>query len=299
MDIYEDSRLVSLNSKDAVKLNGEYNSNVFFNIPNIVAENEDVEFILSSVEDFEMPISYYLINDTNDTLHYVYNSTPFTIVLSQGNYNGSTIISEMKQKFTDNNLEVTIVLSSITGRLTFKFSNPVSEVVFNYELSRNLMTLLGFKQTVQGVAITAPDPMNLLGIMKINICSLNLATFNSFTSSGSLSNNLIQTVAINLPSWHQLTYVNKTSHSGRLKTNYLDNIDIQLYDDAGNFLELNNIDWSMTLQIRVFRRFSGKTLKMDMNTFLPKVQTKQKETKPDEKEEGKTGNADLDLLLEK
>ena len=94
--------------------------------------------------------------------------------------------------------------------------------------------------------------MNLLGIMKVNICSNALATINNRTSSPNLSNNLIQTIAVNTTSWRQLTYINKTSHAGRLKAKTLDNgIDIQLFDDDGNYLELNSIDWSLTIQLKV------------------------------------------------
>ena len=81
MDLVVDSRLISLNSKDATKLNGDYNSNCFFNIPNIVNHEDDIEFIECAVEDAEIPVSWFLINDTNDTLHYRYNSIDTSIYI--------------------------------------------------------------------------------------------------------------------------------------------------------------------------------------------------------------------------
>jgi hypothetical protein len=304
MDIYEDSRLISLNSADAVKLNGDYNSNVFWNIPNIIPPDKDIDHITVSVEDFEMPISYYLINDTNDTLHYNYNSVDTFITLTQGNYNGSTLITELKIKFLEKGLTATIVLSSVTGRLDFRFSAPITNITFLYNLSKPLMDILGFNQTVSGVSFIAPLPLNLLGILKINICSQNLRTANNFASSTSMSNNIIQTIAQNMPSFHQLTYINKTSHAGRMATNHLDNVDLQLYDDKGNFLELNAIDWSITLQLKVFRKFRTKpSSEIDMTKFhSPPLDKKQPLKKVEPKEEEKdedegTGDPELDLLL--
>lgn len=303
MDIYEDSRLISLNSKDARKLNGDYNSSCFFDIPNIVIDpEEDIEYILAQVEDFELPISYYLINDTNDTLHYRYNSIDTSITITQGNYNATTLITELQQKFSDNGLTATIVLSNVSGKLDFRFSAPITDITFYYNLSRNLMTILGFTQTVSGVSFIAPVPLNLLGIMKVNICSNALATINNRSSSPNLSNNIIQTVAVNTTSWRQLTYINKTSHAGRLKAKTLDNgIDVQLFDDDGNYLELNSIDWSLTIQLKVFRKYRTRIDKIKMETFTQPKQEEKKETKGLEKkkkDEG-TGDEDLDLLLSK
>ena len=303
MDIYEDSRLISLNSKDARKLNGDYNSSCFFDIPNIVIDSEeDVEYILAQVEDFELPISYYLINDTNDTLHYRYNSIDTSITITQGNYNATTLITELQQKFSDNGLTATIVLSNVSGKLDFRFSAPITDITFFYNLSRNLMTILGFNATITGVSFIAPVPLNLLGIMKVNICSNALATINNRTSSPNLSNNLIQTIAVNTTSWRQLTYINKTSHAGRLKSKTLDNgIDVQLFDDDGNFLELNSIDWSLTIQLKVFRKYRTRIDKINMEQFAQPKQEEKKQPnvlEKKQKDEG-TGDEDLDLLLSK
>lgn len=303
MDIYEDSRLISLNSKDARKLNGDYNSSCIFDIPNIVVDPEqDVEYILAQVEDFELPISYYLINDTNDTLHYRYNSIDTSITIAQGNYNATTLITEMQQKFSDNGLTATIVLNQVTGKLDFRFSSPITDITFYYHLSVNLMTILGFTQTVSGTSFIAPVPLNLLGIMKINICSNALATINNHTSSQTLSNNIIQTIAVNTTSWRQLTYINKTSHAGRLKAKTLDNgIDIQLFDDDGNYLELNSINWSLTILLKVFRRYRTRIDKINMDIFEQPKQEEKKQSKDldkKKKDEG-TGDEDLDLLLSK
>ena len=40
-----DSRIICLNSTDAKKLNDDYNSNLFFDIPNIVDENHLISHI--------------------------------------------------------------------------------------------------------------------------------------------------------------------------------------------------------------------------------------------------------------
>jgi len=298
MDLIVDSRLISLNSKDAQKLNGDYNSNLFFHIPNIVSESDDIEYVECAVEDAEIPVAWFLINDTNNVLHYQYNSINTSITLTKGNYNGSNLITEMENKFSDNGLTCTIVLSQITGKYTFKFSNPITPITFYYDLSPILMKILGFTQTVSSVAITSETPINLLGVLKVNICSSKLAPLFSFSSNQNLSNQIIQTVPINLPSWHQLTYVNKDSHYNRIKSKSINNIDLQLYDDDGNFIEMNGINWSCTIVLKIYKKNKNQkkaTIEKDLND--EEKSEKKDEEKSEKKDEEEIN--DLDILTEK
>ena len=286
-----ESRLITLNSEDAQKLNGDYNSNLFFNIPNIVDENPDISHLEVSLDSATIPVSFYLINDVTNTLSYVYNSSPFTLTLTNGNYNGSTMITELTNKFDDNGLTVVITLSQVTGLLLFKFANAISPVEFIY--NTGLMKILGFTQSTSGVAIVPQLPMNLLGIQKINICSGNLSTLSSFSSSAILSNQVIQSIPIDMPAFHQITYLDKSNHSGRMKSRFLSNIDIQLLDEFGRFIEMNGIEYTLSFVIRIFRRY-----RVEHDTIkIPKEEKKEEKKEVKEEDEGKDDT--LDLLSQK
>ena len=288
-----ETRLITLNSEDAQKINGEYNSNLFFNIPNIVDETPDISHLEVSLDSATIPVSWYLINDLTNTLTYIYNSTPFTLTLTNGNYNGSTMITELTNKFDDNGLVVVITLSQVTGLLLFKFANAISPVDFIY--NTGLMRILGFTQNTSGVAIVPQLPMNLLGIQKINICSGNLSTLCSFSSSAVLSNSVIQSIPIDVPSFHQITYLASNNHSGRMKSRFLSNIDIQLLDEFGRFIEMNGIEFTLSFVIRIFRKY-----RVEHDTIkIPKVEEKEekKELKEEDKEEEK--DDELELLSQK
>ena len=240
-----------------------------------------------------IPVSFYLINDETNTLSYVYNSSPFTLTLTNGNYNGSTMITELTNKFDDNGLTVVITLSQITGLLLFKFANAISPVDFIY--NTGLMKILGFTQSTSGVAIVPQLPMNLLGIQKINICSGNLASISSFSSSVALSNSVIQSIPIDVPAFHQITYLDKANHYGRMKSRFLSNIDIQLLDEFGRFIEMNGIEFTLSFVIRIFRKY-----RVEHDTIkIPKAEEKKEEKKElkEEEEEGK--DDELELLSQK
>jgi hypothetical protein len=275
MDIVKDSRLISLDSNFAIKLNGDYNSNLFFHLEESVEESPNIKYIEVALEDMTLPVSWYLINADTNTLNFTYNSQSYTMLLKHGNYNATTLIDEMTTLFNTFSLTATITFNKTTGKLQFVFSNPLTDITFLHSGSEGLFRLLGFLVGTDytGTTINSPTPMNLLGIQKINVCSQSLATISSYSSSPLVSNGLIQTIAVDQPAWSQITYVNKGSHYGRMKGRSLKNIDLQLQDELGRYLELNNINFTATFQIVIFRK-----VKTEIDSiFLPRLLEKMKE----------------------
>ena len=275
MDIVKDSRLISLDTNYATRLNGEYNSNLFFELPHIVEENPNIKHIEVSLEDATIPVSWYLINDDTDTLNYTYNSTTRELRLKHGNYTSTSLLDTLTNEFLIQGLTATCSLDKQSGKTLFVFSNPVTDITFLHTGSEGLFRLLGFLVGTDytGTTILSPTPMNLLGIQKLNLSSQSLATISSFSSSPLLGNCLIQTIPVDAPSWNQITYINRGTHFGRMKARYLKNIDIQLQDEFGRFLEMNNINYTLTIQIVIFRKMNISI----ENIFLPRLLEKIKE----------------------
>jgi len=258
-ELIKDTRLITLSSKDAEILNGDYKSNCFFHIKNIVEPNPDINFLDVGLIDAQIPVSWFLINDQSNKLEYIYNLQTLSITLTNGNYNANTLASEIKEKLFNNNpsLNATIVLSQVTGLYTFTFINPLSQVTFKFNESKGLAEILGFTQDITSVNnnFTFPIPLNLLGIQKINVCSNKLSSISSYSSQRRIGSNILQTIPVNVPSWNLINYENKNNIHARMKSRHLDSgIDIQLLDENGQFIEFNNIDWNLTIQIIIYRK---------------------------------------------
>jgi len=275
MDIVKDSRLISLDTNYATRLNGDYNSNLFFELPHIVEENPNIKHIEVSLEDATIPVSWYLINDDTNTLNYTYNSTTRELRLKNGNYTSTTLLDTLTNEFLIQGLTATCSLDKQSGKTLFVFSNPITDITFLHTGSEGLFRLLGFliDTDYTGTTILSPTPMNLLGIQKLNLSSQSLATISSFSSSPLLGNCLIQTIPVDAPSWNQITYINRGTHFGRMKARYLKNIDIQLQDEFGRFIEMNNINYTLTIQVVIFRKMNISI----ENIFLPRLLEKIKE----------------------
>lgn len=275
MEIVKDSRLISLDTNYATRLNGDYNSNLFFDLPHIVEENPNIKYIEVSLEDATIPVSWYLINDDTNTLNFTYNNQNLSLTLKHGNYTSTTLLDTLTNEFLIKGLTATCSLDKQSGKTLFIFSNPITDITFLHTGSEGLFRLLGFLVGTDytGTTIISPTPMNLLGIQKLNLSSQSLATISSYSSSPIIGNCLIQTIPVDQPAWNQITYINRGTHFGRMKSRYLKNIDIQLQDEFGRFIEMNNIHYTMTFQIVIFRKIN-----IDIqNIFLPRLLEKMKE----------------------
>ena len=85
---------IHLNTSDAKKLNGSYNSFLEFNLPLI--QRESYYTIYLSLAHANIPYSFYAINDTNNKLQYNIiafdNQTleTYNITITPGNYTSTT-----------------------------------------------------------------------------------------------------------------------------------------------------------------------------------------------------------------
>ena len=267
MDIYQDARLITFNSNDAYeKLNAENNSNMTFSIPNMLVDAPDILFTTCGVVSAEIPVSWYLIDSDTNILNFSYLAVDYQIILPFGNYTGDNIISTLQASFDALLLAVSITsiisLDLITGKLTFKFIGTAgNHITFNYNGSDGLYRILGFTPTIDyesGTSgafefIFAPNPLNLLGIKQIRLCSNNLATIGNYSSSSSTPN-ILACIPIDVEAWGLINYTNKNNQFSKLKARNISTVDIQLYDELGRFLQMNSINFTFTIQLIIFRK---------------------------------------------
>lgn len=236
MEIYQDCRTISINSNDAIQINNGSNlSDLVFDFNNVLVDSEDILYTTIGIVDCQIPVSWYLIDSDTDTINFTWNAVSYSVILDHGNYNATTFITEITKKFQlIDGLVVIIVLNKINGKLSFDFKgSTVPFFEFLYEGSRGLFRIIGFdiNTNYSGINIIPPYPLNLLGIQRLKICSLNLATNDNYDSSKS-GTSILQIIPIDVPAYGLITFTNKLNNYGRLKNKNISNIDIQTYDDA-------------------------------------------------------------------
>lgn len=248
-----ETKLINLNSNNAIKMNDTFLSNVYFSFPSLIVNSNNIKKVNISILSAEFPYSFYIINVYNNLLRMSVNGgAQFTLTLTRGNYNSNTLITEiLAQLALAGVTTITIALSTITGRLTFTTTGTSIEI---FSTGSTILRVLGFDITTNYVSvakvITAPFPLNLLNTLKIRICSIALCS-NSLDSSVNGNLNLLSSFPVNAESYGLNIYENATNIKTELQVRDLNGFDILILDDDSNLINFNNVYWSITMLLEI------------------------------------------------
>lgn len=248
MDTFTETKLINLNSKDAILNNSTYLSNVYFDLSGILKDEEDIIERYISIQNAQIPFSFYNINIYNNILKIQIISTTYTLTLTRGNYNATTLITEIKNQLANNSItDINITISPITGILTFQKTTGSFSILYN---GSTIFKVLGFDpgKNYNSISqtINAPYPLNLLGTLRLRICSFELVTSN-------IDYTLI-TLPIEVGNFGLIQYTNISNIRAKLNNNSLDGFDIIIIDDDNNNINFNNINWTMTILLTIVRK---------------------------------------------
>ena len=120
-----------------------------------------------------------------------------------------------------------------------------------------LFSILGFplgtNYSSSSSFIVAPYPLNLLGIKRLKVNSIALSTV-AYDSRNMGMRSTIASVPVNVASYGMIDYVNTTNAFPICQAKTVSSIDVQILDENDNYINFNNTDWTMTLQINVLRQ---------------------------------------------
>ena len=247
MNSYTENKLINLTSESANQFyNSTFLSNLSFNTPGLLTPNPLIKRIEISTIHAEIPVSFYTINYSNSFLKYsINNGTIFNVQIPVGNYNANTLITALSTLI--NNVNFTIIINKVTGVLQF-FCNQTFTIYTDSTFS--IGKVLGFNLNTSYVSaetplytLTALYPLNLLGIKKINISSQTLHTSNFSSANGTTS--LINSISVDQPPFSLIVYQNTSGAKFTLNNSYINKIDLALYDEDFNYINFNNINWSI------------------------------------------------------
>ena len=237
------STQIYLNSTSSMLMNGTAKSYVHFYIQNAInsSKKNTIEMRVSLVN-AQFPCSFYQINNTNNTI----NINGVDYVFPNGNYNVNNFISTWKNVVGASWL---LSFSSLTNTLIFTNTSPF---IFTDTLSNSLFPVIGFTPGITysciGSTLSAPYCVNFSGLSRLLISSPTFS-LNSKTSYDSAMSNIIASVPNNCIQNGIIYYTNYTNYKSIFKNSELSCITIQIQDDNENYVDFNNLDWSLTLQV--------------------------------------------------
>ena len=274
--VYLDNYLLTLNSKYASSyINGSAKSNVRFNFIGLLRDDADIIRTSLSILNAQIPVSYYIITANNNVFTYVHLAIFENVIIPIGNYDANTLLIYMNSQLSIHNLVFSI--NSSNGKITFSTTAPNQDIgVLASSSSAEILGIgpdnIAVTGTPTGASIIFPFPLNLLGVKKISVksSSLSIIAFSSVTNGYS---DTICTVPADQPAFGMISYNNQNDlNKNLLKQSVIDRVDIQLLDENQNYLDFNNLDWSITICLsneRIDREKDITTIRDITNKIKP------------------------------
>jgi len=250
------SNQIYLNSEFAdIRMNSTMNSNVafFFTSP-LKIEKNAIEMRLSVVN-CQIPVSWYQINSSNNKINITIYSNPVittSYYLTPGNYNSNSFIAQWA---IDVGTYFTISFNKNTN--CYQFSNLISSFSFSDDIN-SLFPVIGLlKGTVYGSSTISNNfimkclyPVNFGGLTKLHINS-NTFTMHNLDSHNKSTNRTIACIPINAMQNSIIFYNNITNYHNIFKSWIISSIDISIVDINKNYIDFQNQNWAITLQIDI------------------------------------------------
>ncbi|MEY3751981.1 MAG: hypothetical protein RLZZ354_523 [Pseudomonadota bacterium] len=231
------TRIFNISSKNT-SLNDSFKSRLSISLPDL-SFHEKIENIYFSVQHAEIPNSFYVVNYTNNVIDI--NSISYTIPV--GNYNANTLITALILLLPT----YTITYNSITNRYTF--NNTSSFTINSSSTCKNIIGLGNVSQSSISNSLTLPYSVNFVPLPRINLKS-NFFHFNNFNGID-YSNDLFLSIQNNTNPNSMIHYLNQTGIKFRVEDKNITNFVISITDDDGNYINFNNQDTRISLQIDI------------------------------------------------
>jgi hypothetical protein len=245
------SQQIYLNSANAsIRLNGTKKSNCTFFFNDVIKFDKNAIEMRLELVNAQIPVSWFLINSTNNSFNITIGGSQNTYQFPFGNYNATTFIASFQTLL---GASWAVAFNTSTNKFTFGYSGGS----FTFSDGQNsIFSIIGFasgsQYTSSGNNLLAPFPVNFGGITKINIMS---STFN-LANADSKTKGQVQTICsvpVSTIQGGYIFYNNITNFKSIFRNHEFSSLNINIQDDFKNDIDFNNIDWTITLQIDVVK----------------------------------------------
>jgi hypothetical protein len=237
---------IFLNSRYANETVGDNTANCIYYLP--VIEIPDGHHIYLSLQNANIPYSFYSITSIDNTFSFGLVAGPVnTVTIEPGNYNVTQLIAVMK---TAMGASFSITFNSITSKLLITHTTT-NFIIYGASFNH----IIGFSKTTNttsaALLLNGRDCVNLNQTRALNI-EINYPTYNVNVASP-LNQNILAMIPVYVAPFSIITYTNPNNFRTNLFVNKLDQIQIRILDNQGNLVNLNGINYQMTMQLDCIR----------------------------------------------
>jgi hypothetical protein len=253
-----DSRQIHLSPQGATKKNNSsFNSDLEFEIPNLIKKTNYILFNSIRIIHSEIPFSFYIINEYNNLL----SLSTGDILIPYGNYNANSFMTALNLLLPTN---MTITLNSLNGKFILSYNSS-----FNILATSTIYKIMGFNKNTSYSSISniinLPFPANFLGTNNIFIKCPNLLLENYNTATKDYITLL--SIPVNVEPFGIIQFLNQASIKNLVKNFQMNKLEIQITDDDNNLIDFNNLEWNISIEIESVMQlnYNTKTLEDYLN----------------------------------
>lgn len=199
-----------------------------------------------AVSNFSIPCSFYNINSYNNTLYLNINGVINTFTLTIGNYSAYSLLTLLNSILLSNS--ITVTYNSTTNKYTF--STVSTPIQFLYSQS-TCSILLGFStDSTSSTSITSDIVIDLTYTKCLYIVTDNLVFDNLDSLSGNKKSNILCSIIKNVNQGELITFQPSSLDYIPIHNKNINYMEIEIQDDSGRIIQMNNINWDLTLNIK-------------------------------------------------
>jgi hypothetical protein len=233
---------IYLNSRYATEIIGDNIANSVYYLP--VIEIPDGHHIYLSLQNATIPYSFYSISTFDNTFIFgLVGDPPTTYVVEPGNYNIKQLLDVIRLAM---GVSYTITYNVITSKVL------ITHATSNFTIYASTINhTLGFSKTSNttstGNSLNGRDCVNVNQIRALNI-EINFPTYN-VNIAQAYNQNILATIPVYVAPYSIITYQNPNNFRTNLYVNKLDQIQIRILDNENRLVDMNGINYQMTLQL--------------------------------------------------
>jgi hypothetical protein len=240
---------IYLNSRYATETVGGNTADSIYYLP--VIEIPDGMHIYLSLQNANIPYSFYSITGFDNTFIFGLVGDPTTTYyIEPGNYTITQLIGVIQAAM---GASYTVTYSSITSKILITHSTS-NFIIYASTINH----ILGFSKTTNTTStanlLYGRDCVNLNQIRVINV-EVNFPTYNVNVAQP-FNQQILAAIPVYVAPFSIITYTNPNNYRTNLYVNKLDQIQIRLLDNESRLINMNGIQYQMTLQLDCVR-FGG------------------------------------------
>ena len=237
-----------LESVYGTPLNGDKHSSILYFLKQPIEVKGTVLETSIALSQFTCPISFYVVNENNNTLDILTNAGTLNIIIPEGNYNINQLIDVIKTQLGAN-WNISINLQNY--KLVFQYS--IGD--FTILSSSTCWRILGFNQdttyTSTAGSLSLPNVVNLLGTTQVKVWCPTVNMKNIDGKTG-LPAGILGSITVNDINGGMILYTNLTGFNSKINEKYFTQFQIDLKDEFDKYLNLHGCDYALVIEIEYY-----------------------------------------------